>query len=119
MGILCLILNTEKMKILFFALFFISTTFGDAKILSKEKNGNVLSCTICEIILTAIDESIADPTNEQEIAEYLSQICNYVGQNLETWCLEFITEYTDDIIDQLVNNYLDPDKVCNAIGVCP
>jgi len=107
------------MKILFFALFIFSTSLVNAKTLWKENNGNVLSCTICEIILTAIDESIVDPTNEQEIADYLSQICNYVGPNLEAMCLEFITEYTDDIIDQLVNNYLDPDKVCNAIGVCP
>ena len=34
-------------------------------------------------------------------------------------CLEFINEYTDDIIDQLVNNYLNPDQVCQAIGACP
>ena len=34
-------------------------------------------------------------------------------------CLEFINEYTDDIIDQLVNNYLNPDQICAAIGACP
>lgn len=34
-------------------------------------------------------------------------------------CLEFITEYTDDIIDQFVNNYLNPDQICAAIGACP
>ena len=42
----------------------------------------------------------------QDIADWLAQICNYVGPNLEPMCLEFINEYTDDIIDQLVNNYM-------------
>jgi len=83
------------------------------------KSENVLICTLCESIMTSIDESIVDPTNEQEIADYLAQICNYVGPNLEAMCLEFITEYTDDIIDQFVNNYLNPDQICAAIGACP
>ena len=55
----------------------------------------------------------------QDITDWLAQICNYVGPNLESMCLEFINEYTDDIIDQLVNNYLNPDQVCQAIGACP
>ena len=55
----------------------------------------------------------------QDIADWLAQICNYVGPNLEPMCLEFVNEYTDDIIDQLVNNYLNPDQVCQAIGACP
>ena len=53
------------------------------------------------------------------MAEFLAQICNYVGPNLESICLEFIQEYTDDIIDQLVNNYLQPQQVCATIGACP
>lgn len=85
----------------------------------KPGSENVLICTLCESIMTSIDESIVDPTNEQEIADYLAQICNYVGPNLEAMCLEFITEYTDDIIDQFVNNYLNPDQICAAIGACP
>ena len=83
--------------------------------------------------MTTIDESIVDPTNEQviicvnfnsktnsqDIADWLAQICSYVGPTIEPMCLEFINEYTDDIIDQLVNNYLNPDQVCQAIGACP
>ena len=55
----------------------------------------------------------------KEIADWLSQVCNYVGASLESFCLEFVTEYTDDIIDQIVDNFLEPEKVCAAIGACP
>jgi len=69
--------------------------------------------------MKALDESIVDTSNEQAIADWLSQVCNYVGASLESFCLEFVTEYTDDIIDQIVDNVLNPDQVCNAIGACP
>ena len=85
--------------------------------------------------MTALDENIVDQDNEQvtktrtydwvdsfvmqAVADFLAQICNYVGPNLEPICLEFITEYTDDIIDALVNNYLQPQQVCASIGACP
>ena len=55
----------------------------------------------------------------QAVADFLAQICNYVGPNLEPICLEFLTEYTDDIIDALVNKYLQPQQVCASIGACP
>ena len=55
----------------------------------------------------------------QAVADFLAQICNYVGPNLESICLEFVSEYTDDIIDQLVHNYLQPQQVCDSIGACP
>ena len=29
--------------------------------------GNVITCTLCETILTRFDESIVDPTNEQAV----------------------------------------------------
>merc|ERR1739845_50916 len=86
---------------------------------SEVAPGNFVTCTICETIMTALDENITDPSNEQAVADFLAQICNYVGPNLESICLEFINEYTDDIIDQLVHNYLQPQQVCASIGACP
>ena len=99
-------------------------------------SGNFVTCTLCEAIMTALDENIVDPNNEQvewkhgeltrtviytlqAIADFLAQICNYVGATLEPICLEFLGEYTDDIIDALVNNYLQPQQVCASIGACP
>ena len=31
------------------------------------------------------------------------QVCSYLGGQLENYCIEFLAEYTDDIIDMLVN----------------
>ena len=32
----------------------------------------------------------------------LKQVCSYLGGQLENYCIEFLAEYTDDIIDMLV-----------------
>ena len=41
-------------------------------------------------------------------------------QNTQNWTLIiFLQEYTDDIIELIVNQYMDPGDVCNAIGLCP
>ena len=70
------------------------------------------------------------------------QVCSYLGGQLENYCIEFLAEYTDDIIDMLVNilkyssaepknifnrakknlqvnQYLNPDEICKAIAACP
>ena len=74
-----------------------------------------------------------------------NQVCSYLGGQLENYCIEFLAEYTDDIIDMLVkghkqmtrimykmivmrmvinnpvqvNQYLNPDEICKAIAACP
>ena len=32
----------------------------------------------------------------------MNQVCSYLGGQLENYCIEFLAEYTDDIIDMLV-----------------
>ncbi|XP_023321653.1 prosaposin [Eurytemora carolleeae] len=80
---------------------------------------NSLTCSLCKLVMTGLDEAILDPTNEQEIRDWLLQVCNYITGQFETICQEFILEYTDDIIESVVGGYLDPDTVCTAISACP
>ena len=34
-----------------------------------------------------------------------NQVCSYLGGQLENYCIEFLAEYTDDIIDMLVKGH--------------
>merc|ERR1712154_419340 len=80
---------------------------------------NSIVCSICELVINGIDSAIVDPTNEQEIRDWLLKACGYLDSQIETICLEFVYEYTDDIIEQVVAGYLDPQTVCTAISACP
>ena len=57
----------------------------------------------------------------QAVADFLLNVCNSLGGlgQLETMCIEFVTEYTDDIIEMLVGQFLEPEMVCTAISACP
>ena len=34
-----------------------------------------------------------------------ASVCSYLGGQLENYCIEFLAEYTDDIIDMLVKGH--------------
>lgn len=73
-----------------------------------------------------------------QVADALKQICSLLPSPLDQECEVMITvstmqswhapatsikislqEYTDDIIELIVNQYMDPSEVCEAIGLCP
>ena len=67
------------------------TASVDGSVLAAE---NALVCALCEAIMTALDSTLVDPTSEAAVADFLLQVCNYVGPNLESMCREFVAEYT-------------------------
>jgi len=83
---------------------------------------NDLSCTACQILIHAIDNVIIDPSNENAVADTLKPICGLLFQADPATlanCEVFITEYVDDIIELLVNQYLKPEEVCMVLSFCP
>merc|ERR1711931_312944 len=80
--------------------------------------GDSVTCTLCKLLVTAIDNALVETDNEQEIQQMLLEQCGRFDSQLETMCIEVVTEYTDDLIEMLVNDELAPDQVCKAIQVC-
>ena len=71
-----------------------------------------------------------------QVADALKMVCAALPAPLDVECEVMITvsntentqhctliislqEYTDDIIELIVNQYMHPGDVCNAIGLCP
>merc|ERR1711997_183300 len=87
-----------------------------------EQPKNEISCTSCKILVHAITNYITDPANEAALGDNLRQICSLLFANDPVTfgeCDAWIVEYTDDIIELLVNQYLEPEQVCTAIEFCP
>lgn len=80
---------------------------------------NDLTCTLCMTLMEILDATITDPTNEEQVAEFLDQICNVLPSSLQIECHTLVTEYVDDIIELLVNQYLAPKDICDALTLCP
>ena len=71
-----------------------------------------------------------------QVADFLSGVCSILPSPLDIECETMITvnyrekssnlfpdlifqEYTDDIIELIVNQYMRPDQVCEALSLCP
>merc|ERR1712215_54451 len=80
---------------------------------------NDLTCSLCKTVMELLDQYLTDTTNEQAIADALKQICAVLPSPLDAECDAMIAEYTDDIIDLLVDEYLSPQRVCDALTLCP
>merc|ERR1712098_580041 len=107
-------------------------------VLPQEKVDNELLCSICVDMGTDLDEFITDDKTEQQIVEFVEQICHALGaisKDLEIYksyifytsdslqpkatCIALVESQLPAIIDGLVNDQLNPQEVCDFIKACP
>merc|ERR1712179_621227 len=81
--------------------------------------GNDLTCSLCKTVMELLDQYLTDTDGEEAIADALKQICAALPSPLDTECDAMISEYADDIIELIVNEYLGPQQVCEQISLCP
>ena len=79
---------------------------------------STVKCTICENVVNYVEDFIEWNRTEQEIIQYINQICILMPTNLQAECSGIIETYGADIIE-LVLAELSPDTICEFIGVCP
>merc|ERR1712151_353288 len=83
---------------------------------------NDLTCSICVDIVTDLDNFITSDTTEQQIVEFVEQICSALGAILPVLvatCNALVESQLPAIIDGPVHDNLNPQEVCNAIAACP
>merc|ERR1739845_77841 len=84
---------------------------------------NELTCQICVDIVTDLDNWLTDDKTEQEIVDFVKQLCAALGQlipGFQATCDFLIESQLPSIIDGLVNDNLDPTTICTqTLGACP
>merc|ERR1712226_393462 len=78
-----------------------------------------LTCDICVDVVTDLDEWLTSDTTEQQIVEWVEQVCSFLSAIVpEAICKSLIEAQLPAIIDGLVNDNLNPQEVCTSIGAC-
>merc|ERR1712113_520089 len=84
---------------------------------------NELTCSICMDVMTDLDEFITSDTTEQEIVDFVKQLCHALGAiipDFEATCNFIIESQLPAIIDAFVHDNMDPTQVCTEIfQACP
>merc|ERR1711982_163303 len=104
--------HKKKMKA---ALFLLSALVASSQAVPKSRNE--LTCSIC------IDIFITGDTTEDQIVAFFKELCHTLGSllgaSIEEQCNTLMETQLPTIIDGLVNDNLNPQQVCDSIGMCP
>merc|ERR1719147_313131 len=83
----------------------------------EEETPDIL-CIVCQTVMEVLDQYITEENTEQEVADALGQVCALLPEPLNLECQAMVQEYTDDIIELIVNQFLSPSQVCSKLGLC-
>jgi len=86
---------------------------SQVKLGSLENTG----CDICKLMVGKIDEALEDEKTEGEVMDYAEDACNILPQEYSDQCKAAIEMYGPQII-KMLEAQLDPNTVCNSIGLC-
>jgi len=74
-------------------------------------------CGFCELVMYTIYTYLTQNSTESEVANVVSQICDYVPTNEEAFCTSIISTYGPEIIELIVQKET-PDEICIQLGFC-
>ncbi|XP_076449511.1 uncharacterized protein LOC143285942 [Babylonia areolata] len=83
----------------------------------RQKSGDSLKCSLCEMVMEKIDNTVASNKTEAELSKLLEDACSLVPGNLKDLCDELVDSYTPTII-QLLLQQLDPHLICDELELC-
>jgi len=75
------------------------------------------SCVFCEYVVTQLKTYLKDGQTEEEIKEFVDEICTKLPSSLRGQCTKFVDTYEPLLVDLLVND-LEPSQVCKEIKLC-
>lgn len=84
---------------------------------AKASGHESVVCVMCEFALSRIDQELKDDATEEEIKNYVKNICSLLPRNVMQPCTQFVEKYGDLVIALLAQS-LDPNEVCSAIKAC-
>jgi len=76
------------------------------------------SCEVCEYAMGYLDNLIEAKSAETKIESLVESLCSHLPATFKNECDALITEYGDDLIKLVVNNFLSPANVCKELTLC-
>jgi hypothetical protein len=94
-------------------------SWGD--VTSKASRIFDVACDICEKVTEQIERRIPRPHWQQKteiLNNFFAKVCGYLSSNYSTSCQNFVSKYSDKVIQLLESKFL-PNAVCSTLKLCP
>jgi len=76
------------------------------------------TCSVCEFLVQELDSALDDPSDVEEVKEFLENACAYMPtESMKATCKNFVETYTASILD-LIAHGASPKEVCQELGLC-
>ncbi|XP_057312443.1 uncharacterized protein LOC130653962 isoform X2 [Hydractinia symbiolongicarpus] len=84
----------------------------------KTPTNNAVTCEVCTVAMGYLEGILKGKRTEAAVKEGLDKLCGYLPTYLQVDCSNLVSQYTDEIINLLVNELADPAIVCKEIKLC-
>ncbi|CAF3953583.1 unnamed protein product, partial [Rotaria sp. Silwood1] len=84
---------------------------------SIETPVNSPQCALCKYVVSYIDAVVQNNKSEAAIEAALEKVCNILPGPIKDKCVDFVETYGPRLV-QLIEKYVTPDQVCNALKLC-
>jgi saposin len=74
-------------------------------------------CSLCKTVISHVVEEIGSDKSKAAISKALGNVCKTLPRLMEIACSELVKDFSDAIIEKLQKE-TDPEKVCEALGLC-
>lgn len=74
------------------------------------------TCILCEMIISRMDKDLAKPATQEEVKQYLQNVCKIIPSRIRADCDSFIETYSSLIMQAIES--IPPKKICEQIGAC-
>lgn len=101
------------MSIVFIALLIVSVFSRPESKREVEQSGG---CSICQLVVTYVEEYIGQNQTEQEIIQNLDNLCNQLPM-FQSMCVSIVASYAPKIIEWILKNE-NPQAFCSSVGLC-
>ena len=89
----------------------------DKTVFLKARQANGITCTICTLVVEAVERAMTSTTVESEIIALVEKICDQFPAPFSTLCDSLVQQYVPQIMEWLEQG-LESLDICTKIGLC-
>ncbi|KAL6754429.1 hypothetical protein V8C86DRAFT_2703702 [Haematococcus lacustris] len=74
-------------------------------------------CDMCRLTVLEVHTLVSNPAIQAEVVNYTKALCTSLGASMVDTCRDYVDLYSPMVFN-MVEQYLAPDPLCQAMGVC-
>ncbi|XP_048480376.1 uncharacterized protein LOC105397196 isoform X3 [Plutella xylostella] len=80
-------------------------------------NSGKSNCPLCLFAVEQLEAMLKNNRTETNIRTALDQLCNHLSTKLKTQCVDFVDQYTDQLVNMLISD-MDAQQICVYLKLC-